>query len=211
MFDGSPLYVSYFEPKELRELHKLEELDKKACELKRQRAMLGSPLSSLDQNLSGIVGILGAVLGLGNNNGGYQNNYSGYRHQGYQQQPYQQRPWNNNASTMGRRPMPRRNFYGQNFQNGGGYMDGGYNQMGYRNQHVGPPLSEMPGFIPNQTVPFQATASFLPPPGLQLQTKMQPPQLRTVMVSGAPNGTQPQHNLQRLQHVLPDTSKAESV
>ena len=42
ILDGRHLEVAYFEPKEMREIHKLEESDKRECQMKRQRDMYSS-------------------------------------------------------------------------------------------------------------------------------------------------------------------------
>jgi RNA recognition motif-containing protein len=60
-FNGSHLNVSYFEPRELRSLHKLEELDKQASETKKQRDLLQAPL---DTSMTSIITAIGAILSM---------------------------------------------------------------------------------------------------------------------------------------------------
>jgi hypothetical protein len=75
------LQIYYFEPKELREINRLQEIDKRAQEEKKQLSILGNPLTSLDPT---IVSLLTTIFSLGFNqnpgrpsqrnmdNGGYQ-------------------------------------------------------------------------------------------------------------------------------------------
>jgi RNA recognition motif. (a.k.a. RRM, RBD, or RNP domain) len=120
---GCQLDVSYFEPRELRQLHMAQEQDKRACEMKRQRDLFPSALGPLDanSNISGIFNALGALLNLGNGGGlGYQrSDYNsggprgGYGASNYQGGGYQQRGNWNGSNPMNRRP-PMRRFYNNN-------------------------------------------------------------------------------------------------
>ena len=80
-FEGHILHVSFYEPKEIRNLQKQTELDKRAMEQKRQKEFLQTPLSGIDSSIYSIVNALGSVMGIQNNksyqNGGRQD----YRYQ----------------------------------------------------------------------------------------------------------------------------------
>jgi RNA recognition motif-containing protein len=89
-FDGKLLSVDFFEPREVREIQKLEENDKKACDFKRQRDFLGvGPLGAIDTNISGILNALGALLGFGANQNSNQGTFNNYNNGGMGQQRQQ--------------------------------------------------------------------------------------------------------------------------
>jgi hypothetical protein len=57
----SELEAFYFEPKELREINRLQEHDKRAQEEKKSRSLLSSPLNSIDPS---VVTLLTCLMGL---------------------------------------------------------------------------------------------------------------------------------------------------
>lgn len=81
-FNGTNLTVAYFEPREMRTIHKQEQLDKKASEDKRNRDLFATPI---DANITSILTTVAALLSINNFGGGGGNSYPRYNNNsGYQ-------------------------------------------------------------------------------------------------------------------------------